>query len=108
MNSINCIIRLLEIPIIKLYQNKIPFAKFKVELGPTRNHKNNAIIEAQVWGDLAYDIKKYYHVNDYLIIEGYFSISSLLKDSKLENKLVKLYIYRFYPYFVKKLENKKF
>lgn len=107
---INSVIRILEIPLIILSKNTIPFIKFKVELPSTRNNHNSLIVEAQIWGDLAYHIKNYHHVNDYLIIEGYFYTDTLLQTSipNLEVEFVKLDIYQIYPIFIKNLENRTF
>ena len=103
MNYINCVVRFFEIPTIELYQNEIPWTRFKVEIAPARNRPNDTIVEAIVWGDLAYDLIKYYRINDYVLIEGYLltNPSTNTKDLTLNKKVVQLNIFQIYPFFSK-------
>nr|AWT38716.1 hypothetical protein ycf41 [Licmophora sp.] len=97
MNCISCIIRILEIPSIKLGQNPIPGLTFRVELAQDGSYQNSSIIEAQIWGDLAEDFQKYYFINDYLLIEGYFS----MRVSNHSNKKIPiLTIFQIYPFLL--------
>lgn len=102
MNFITCAIRVFEFPEIKLYQNKIPYLKFNVELVPGRKIKNITMIKAEIWGDLVYDLAKYYSINDYLIIEGYFSTFYFKNNTNQmgKKKAIKLHINRFYPFLL--------
>jgi hypothetical protein len=44
-----------------------------------------------LWGNLARDVLEYYKVNDYIIIEGYLSISKKKKSKKVEITVLKAY-----------------
>lgn len=99
MYSLSCTVRILKIFPIKLSRHSIPVIKFKVELAQVRNRYYRSIIEAEIWGDLAYNLKKYYQVNDYLILDGYFLVYSLSNNKESKRKLIKLIVYQFYPYF---------
>lgn len=101
MNFITCTVRLLEIPSIKLYQTIIPFAKCKVEISQVRNQQIKTVVDAQIWGKLVYDLKNYYCVNDFLIIEGYFSSNYLSNELNCNTNSIRLNILRFYPFFIK-------
>ena len=97
MSYINCTVRILEIPTIKLSYNRIPLINCKVEIARIRNNQSNTVIHAKIWGHLTYELIKYYRVNDYLLIEGYFS-----KDYNLALKYKKditISIFKIYPYF---------
>ena len=96
MNYISCTVRILENPIIKLSYNKIPLTKFKIEVAQIRDNQYNDIVNAIIWGDLAYQFVKYYQINDYLLIEGYF-YSSFNLVSKYK-KDITISILKFYPY----------
>ena len=86
--------RLFETPSLKLYKNEIPWIKLKIEIAQVRNRSSERIIEAIIWGDLAYDLIKYYRLNDYVLVEGY-----LLTDLVINKKIVSLNIFQIYPFF---------
>ena len=86
--------RLFETSSLKLYKNEIPWVKFKIEITQVRNRPSEIIVEAIIWGDLAYDLIKYYHLNDYMLVEGY-----LLTDLAINKKIVSLNIFQIYPVF---------
>ena len=101
MNYISCTVRILEIPTIKLFYNEIPLIKFKAEIAKLRNNQSNIIINAKIWGDLTYELIKYYQVNDYLLIEGYFSkdCDCALNLALRYKKDIAINIFKIYPYF---------
>ena len=101
MNFISCTIRILQIPHIKLSYNKIPLIKFKIEIVQIRNNQSDGIIYAKIWGDLTYELIKYYRVNDYLLIEGYFSKNSTLplNSAVKYKKDITISIFKIYPFF---------
>ena len=102
MNSINCIIQILEISKIKLYDNNIPMVVFRSQLPYARNKVDSTIIiKSVIWGNLAYDFVKYYCVNDFVLIEGY---TSIVLDSIFNQIEIKLTITKLYP-FLFKMEN---
>lgn len=103
MNYISCIIQILEISTIELYEDNIPSIKFRVQLPYVRNKAQSAtIIEAIIWGDLAYDISNYYRINDYALIEGYISIvfnNITSPPNNINNQgLITLNIVKLYPF----------
>jgi len=100
MTLINCVIRILELPEIKLYPNKIPYAKFNIELAKVRKNSNTAIIKAELCGDLVYDFDKYSDINDYLIIEGYVSVFEYDSNQILKKKGLIIHIIRLYPFLI--------
>ena len=74
MNYINSIIRILEIPPLRSYNNVLTI-RFKARIPCLRNKiEQDSIINCTVWGELAYDLVNYYQINDYLLIEGYISV----------------------------------
>ena len=99
MNYINCIVRVLEIPSINYCENLIPVATFRVELADDLDYQKFSIIEAEIWGDLAYDFERYYYINDYLLIEGYFSMR-VSNNNYSDKKIPILTIFQIYPYLL--------
>ena len=75
INYIGGIVRVLELPTLKLDKNHIPFTKFRVELAQLRNKQVRIILNILAWGNLAEDVVKYYRVHDYILIEGFLSIT---------------------------------
>ena len=98
MNTINSIIRILEIPPLKSYNN-ILRTKFRAELPYVRNKvEYHAIVDCTIWGELACDLVNYYHINDYALIEGYVLT---LPNSKENQSNITLNIVRLYPFLFK-------
>ena len=96
MNYISCIIQVLEIPEIMLYNNSIPMVIFRTKLPYVRNRIGPVIIvKSVIWGNLAYDFINYYSVNDYILIEGYVSTSLNDTINPLEINIIK-----FYPFLL--------
>ena len=103
MNYISCIIQILEIPTIQLYDNTIEIVKFRIHLPYVRNKIQSPIIlNSVIWGNLAYDVVNYYHVNDYALIEGYISTS--FDEINTQNSIT-INILKIYP-FLFSLESK--
>ena len=103
MNYISCIIQILEIPTIQSYDNSIEMVKFRIQLPYVRNKiQSSIILNSVIWGNLAYDVVNYYHVNDYALIEGYISTS--FDEINTQNSLT-VNILKIYP-FLFSLESK--
>ena len=71
---------------------------FQVEMSQTRQ---NRLVSLIFWGNLANEVKDYYQINDYILIEGYSSIDN--KNLKTEKKKpVKLIItvLKVYPFLL--------
>jgi len=101
MNLISCMIRILEIPQITLMQHQIPLATLRIEMVQDGiRHNPTIVVEAKVWGNLAYDIEKYYAINDYALVEGYFSTNypNQSKEKSVVKKKPTLTIFQIYPF----------
>jgi len=75
-NYAGSIVKLLENPILKVFNDTISVTKFRVQLPQIRNTR---IINLIFWGKLARDVATYYKVNDYIMIEGYLSLRDRAK-----------------------------
>ena len=97
MNYINSIIRILEIPPIGSYNNVLVI-RFKAQIPCIRNKTEQySIINCTVWGELAYDLIKYYRINDYVLIEGYLSVLNNLDNTNASTPY-NLSITKLYPF----------
>ena len=100
INYFSGIVKVLETPIQTFFNNKMPVTTFRVEIPQTRN---NRIISLVFWGNLAREVKNYYQINDYILIEGYTSIRNK-KDENLINKnskKVTVTVLKVYPFLLK-------
>lgn len=105
MNYISCIIQILEIPTIESYDNNIEMVKFRIQLPCARTKvQSPIIIDATIWGDLAYDVANYYRVNDYALIEGYLSI---LANDKNNQGAITINVTKLYPFLFTLESNKQ-
>ena len=99
------IVKVLEIPKQKVIKNEMPIVTVKIKIPQVKNSK---IILLLFWGNLAREVKKYCHVNDYVLIEGYVSIRNLDKKTILKKTKKKVVITVLRSWFLKvKLESRK-
>lgn len=75
INFINGIVKILELPKQKnFYMNNILVAQVRVQFSQIRNKR---VVNLIFYNKLAHDILNYYKINDYILIEGYFSVQKL-------------------------------
>jgi len=63
---------------------------------------SNKIIQVNFWGNLAKQVKRYYKINDYVLIEGYLTFMAKPKNSvgKINSCLI-LTGLKVYPFLLK-------
>ena len=74
-----------------------------VQLPQVRKNNVKIILQLSVWGNLSYDVAKYYQADDYIIIEGYISIRNINTDRvvNLLDKQVEISVFKVYPLLLK-------
>ena len=74
-----------------------------VQLPQIRKNNVKTILQLSVWGNLSYDVAKYYQADDYIIIEGYISIRNINVDqtSNSIDKQVEISVFKLYPLLLK-------
>jgi len=89
-NYIGGIVKILETPKQKFLKDNtnVSVTEFRVQLPQLRNTK---IVNLVFWGNLARDVASYYKINDYVLIEGYLSLSSKQFSKKVEITVLKVY-----------------
>ena len=92
------VVKILEKPIQRVINDKIVTTQFRAQLAQVRNTR---IVNLVFWGNLARDVVNYYHVNDYIIIEGYLSLHNKLGDKLNQQKLKRVSITVNKLYFLK-------
>ena len=100
------IVKILETPQQKVLKNKITTTQFRALLPQSRKNKLSKIVKLTFWGKLASDIKSYYQMDDYILIEGYVSIKKENNKNvkNLNSKSVNITIIKFYPISLKTKE----
>jgi len=99
-NYFSGIVKLLENPRQMSLKKKMLVTTFRVEVPQIRKNK---IISVVFWGNLGRDVKNYYKMNDYILIEGYVSIRNK-KNRKLitkSSKTVTVTVLKVYPLVLK-------
>jgi len=74
-----------------------------VQLPQIRKNNVKTILQLSVWGNLSYDVAKYYQADDDIIIEGYISIRNINVDqtSNSIDKQVEISVFKVYPLLLK-------
>lgn len=102
-NYFSGIVKILENPIQSFINDKTLTTTFRVEIPQIRQNK---IVSLVFWGNLANEVKNYYQVNDYILIEGYTSIEK--KSSEFLNKnprKIIITVLKVYPFLLKSNQN---
>jgi single-stranded DNA-binding protein len=101
-NYVGSIVKILENPIQKLLTDTVVRTEFRVQIPQVRNRKSK-IVKVVCWGNLARDVKNYYRVNDYIMIEGYLSLRDKMKSTNRLGKqnLKQVQITVLKTYFIK-------
>ena len=88
-NYIGSIVKILEKPIQTVINGKIIRTDFRVQLAQVRNIQ---IVSLVFWGNLGQDIINNCQLNDYILVEGYLSLSNTTKTKLAKRSLKKAQI----------------
>lgn len=97
INYIGSIVKILEKPIQKTFNNEISKTEVRVQFPQVRTSR---VIHLVFWGNLARDVANYYQVNDYIMIEGYLSFRDKINSKLMGRKLKKtqITVLKIYPF----------
>ena len=101
MNHSILIVKFIAPPKQKFIKDIIPVTEILVKFAPSKsNKKSNDICTISVWGNLSYDILRYYNKHKYIVIEGYISIHEtiLLLQNSQKMKQIKISASNIYPF----------
>jgi single-stranded DNA-binding protein len=96
-NYISSIVKILEIPKYKTTKNNYVTTQCRVQLPQIRKSK---VINLIVWGKLAKDVMQYYQTNDYVLVEGFLSISSINLNLEYARKTPIFTAVKVYPFLL--------
>lgn len=98
MNYSIFIVKIIQKPQQSFFEDDTSVTEVLVQFPHYLNKNYLNTFQISVWGNLAYDLMQYYKINDYLIIEGFFSLRdnnldnfNIKKDKQLEFTVSKLY-----------------
>lgn len=98
-NYFSGMVKILESPVQSFINDKTLTTTFRVEIPQIRK---NRIVSLVFWGNLANDVKNYYQVNDYILIEGYLSIEKNQFNLLNKNpKKIIITVLKVYPFLLK-------
>lgn len=106
MNYSTLLIKIITKPEQSFFDNDITATEF---IGKFYQYRKNeyTLCKISVWGNLAYDVVRYYQLNDYLIVEGYLLVqnsSSSLVDLNLKTS-IEIIASKVYPFALTKKNN---
>jgi single-stranded DNA-binding protein len=107
MNYSNFVVKLIEISKQSFFEDNTSVIEILVKFPQIRANNQASTFRILVWGELVYDIVKYYHVNDYVIIEGYISFKNLVSNSLNVDKQVEISVFKIYPFVMDNIYLKK-
>jgi len=102
MNYVSFIVKLIGKPEQSFFEDNISVTEIIAKLSQTRKNNSDITVQLSVWGNLAYDIIQYYKINDYIIIEGYISLTDLFSEpeNSSKDKQVEISVFKIYPFLL--------
>jgi hypothetical protein len=101
MNYSNFIVKLITLPEQSFFENGISLVGIKVQFSENENSTYVENFQLSIWGNLAYDFKNHYQINDYIFIEGSLSfIEKITKNYEVENE-IEFTVSKIYPLTLK-------
>jgi hypothetical protein len=102
MNHIQIVVKIVAPPKQYIFKDDIIFSKLLVKFVPIKSNTNSKdIFTICIWGNLSYDLMKYYIANKYLIIDGYISIKNSPNSLTLSNlpnvEKIRISVLNLYP-----------
>ena len=102
MNNIQIVVKIVAPPKQYFFKDNIVFSKLLVKFFPIKAKSNSKdIFTICIWGNLSYDLMKYYIANKYLIIDGYISIKLFTNFLALNNlpnvEKIRISVLNLYP-----------
>jgi hypothetical protein len=84
------------------FTDQTSVAELIVHLPQISKNYPRVIVQLSIWGNLSYDVAKYYQPDDYIIIEGYILFKNINIESleDLIDKQVEISVFKLYPLFL--------
>lgn len=105
MNYVSLIVKIIEEPKQQFlgYKQYLTVTKLTGKYTARRNKNYINIIKIKAWGKLAYQVKEYYNVNDYILVEGFISIK---KEEENANSplIVEITAKRVFPFLMESIK----
>ena len=102
-NYIGGLVKVLETPKQNIINQNILVTCLRVQFPQVRkNCVVNLIVNLKIWGNLARDVATYYKINDYILIEGYLSLSDkpIFNVSNQKLKKIEITVFKIYPFLL--------
>jgi single-stranded DNA-binding protein len=104
MNYTNFLIRVISQPersIFNVNNEDIIYAEFIAKFYQYRNN-SYTLCKIKVWGNLAYDVLRYYNKNDFLMVEGSLSTENSTFEKLDINTSINITASKIYPFALTK------
>ena len=101
MNCVSLILKIVEEPKQQFfgYKSSLTVTKLTGKYIVRRNRNYINTIKVKTWGKLAYQVKEYYSVNDYILIEGFLQIKKEEENSN-SPQTIELTAERIFPFLM--------
>lgn len=100
MNYSSFIVKIIEQPIQQYFKEDILMIEMLVKFSQFKEQKPKKTFRIFIWGDLGNDVLKYYRINDYIIIEGYISLTNSFQENNFSslNSQITISVRKIYPF----------
>jgi len=100
MNYVCLIGKILTEPKQSFFQDDLTKTQLWVKFPQSRQSKFIDLASLSIWGDLAYEVIKYYQVNDYILVEGFLNIQPNNNPNNYKNEYIEISVFKLYPFIL--------
>ena len=90
MNYVCLIVKIITEPRQSFFDENATVTEFWVKFNQTRKSSFIDFGRVSIWGDLGYEVAKYYQINDYILIEGFLTIDSNCNFDNQKNEYIEI------------------
>lgn len=108
MNYSIFVVKIIKKPEQSFFEDDTALTEVWVKFPQFLNQNYVDTFKISAWGNLAYDLNKFYKIGDYLLIEGFLSLKEnyLLTYNVKNEKQIEFTVTKLYPFILNNLKNK--
>lgn len=110
MNYSIFIVKLVNNPEQSFFEDDTALTEVWVQFPQFLNQNYIDTFKISAWGNLAYDLNKFYKFNDYVLIEGFLSLKENYQQTyHIKNeKHIEFTVVKLYPFILNNFKNENF
>jgi len=110
MNYSIFIVKIIKTPEQSFFEDDTALTEAWVKFPQFLNQNYIDVFKISAWGNLAYDLNKFYKIDDYVLIEGFLSLKENYQQNYIHKneKYIEFTVNKLYPFILNEFKNEYF